>query len=128
MNGYRPLPAPPARRLTDEQIREAHEKYMTTSRGLRPVAKEYGISHVQLAAGFVRLGLQRRGNRCTDPEVIERVISMRGSGEKWTTIAESVNLSLRQVQNVYSSHAVGADRSGPANAGRDSAHAQTQEK
>lgn len=92
------------RLLTDEQIREAHGKYARTSRGLRSVAREYGISHVQLAAGFVRLGLARRGNRTTDPEVIDRVIRMRTAGVKWTSIAESVNLSLRQTQNIYATH------------------------
>lgn len=90
------------RLLEDEEIRAAHREYMGTDRGLRRVAAGYGISHVQLAAGFVRLGLPRKGNRTTDPGVIERVVSARDSGAKWTKIAKDVNLSLRQVQNIYS--------------------------
>lgn len=100
--GFRPSPAP--RLLTEEQVREAYRAYSTTSRGLRSVAKDYGISHVQLAASFVRHGLQPKGNRTTDPDVIDRVIALRTGGAKWTTVAESVNLSLRQAQNIYSTH------------------------
>lgn len=99
MNGTKVRTAP--RLLSDEQIREAHRKYMRTQRGLRAVAADYGISHVQLAAGFIRLNLARRGNRTTDPEVIDRVVSLRESNMKWTEIATVVNLSLRQVQNLY---------------------------
>lgn len=94
-------PPAPVRQLTDEQIREAHGRYMASPLGLRAVAKDYGISHVQLAAGFVRLQLPVKGNRTTDPTVVEEILARRESGEKWAVIANAVNLSLRQVQQVY---------------------------
>jgi hypothetical protein len=95
-------PPAPVRLLTDEQIREAHHRYMASPIGLRAVARDYGISHVQLAAGFVRLQLPAKGNRTTDPTVVEEILARRDeSGEKWAAIADAVNLSLRQVQQVY---------------------------
>lgn len=93
-------PAP--RLMSDEQIREAHRKYMASPFGLRPVAKDYGISHVQLAASFVRLQLPVKGNRATDPAVVEEIRARRDeSGEKWADIAKAMRMSLRQVQQVY---------------------------
>lgn len=97
MNGTRTAP----RLLSDEQIREAHRTYMNTDRGLRSIGAQYGISHVQLAASFVRLRLAVKGNRETDPEIIDRVKFLRDSGMKWTDIAMDVSLSLRQVHNIY---------------------------
>lgn len=91
--------------LADEEIRAAHRKYTDSQRGLRSVAGEYGISHVQLAAGFHRLGLAVKGNRATDPEVIAEVLELRDrQGATWASIAAHTNLSHRQVQNIYAKH------------------------
>jgi hypothetical protein len=89
------------RLLSDEEIRQAHRVYMDGRRGLRSVAAQYGISHVQLAASFHRLRLEVKGNRSTDPDVIADVIALRESNHTWSDIAGRVGLSLRQVQHIY---------------------------
>lgn len=92
------------RKLSDDEVRQAYDSYRRSRRGLRAVAKDYGISHVQLSVNFARLGLERRGNRTTDPRVVDRVIALRELGWKWTDIAADVRLSLRQTQNIYATH------------------------
>jgi hypothetical protein len=98
--GLRSRIGPSPRLLTDEQIREAHRKYMS-GRGLRSVAEDYRISHVQLAAGFHRLGLEVRGNRTTDPLVAAEIQALRVAGKTWGEIARIVGMSLRQVQYIH---------------------------